>query len=152
MYWYASDDYNIPYTGDFIRSGVTSALVPYKLVASAAFPSSINFEPGDIVASDVDWKIAQIIKREDDSTLLLDKDIFTTIGGRFRIYRRNDSVGGTIYNIAGTAKDFTVEPLGLVVKYASQPLFTVESNSILPLKVIRVLDTGSTMKKFMILY
>jgi hypothetical protein len=152
MYWYASDDYNVPYTGGFVVSGLTTALVPFQLKSTGSFPSTINFEPGDIVASDNDWAVAQIIKRQDDDTLLLDKDIFTTIGTAFRVYRNNNSVGGIVYNVAGTAKDFTVQPIDVVPKYSERPMFTVQSNATLPVKVIKVLDLGTTMKKFLILY
>jgi hypothetical protein len=152
MYWYASDDYNVPYTGGFVVSGQTTALIPFQLKSTGSFPSTINFEPGDIVASDHDFEVAQVLKRQDDDTLLLDKDIFTTIGTYFRVYRVNNSVGATIYNIAGTAKDFTVEPFDVVPKYSERPVFTVASSATLPVNVIKVLNLGTTMKKFLLLY
>jgi hypothetical protein len=150
--WYASDSNNIPHPSDFVMSGVTTGVAANKVVATGLFPNTITFEPGDIICSDLDWLVAKVIRRETDDELLLDTDIFSAPGNTFRIYRQNKGKPGTVYNTGGSAKDFTIQPVGFVDSNAPAMLFTVQSNETLPMAVIKVLDTGTTLKKFTLLF
>jgi hypothetical protein len=151
MTWYASDDINIPHPSGFVMRDSITGLVANRVVATGLFPDTITFEAGDVICAESDWAVAKIIRRLNDDELELDRDIFVTPGGKFRIYRQNKGTPGSVYNVGGSAKDFRVLQYGFVDSGLSE-LFTVAANEVLPMKVIRVMDLDTTLKRFTLLF
>jgi len=137
-----SDNANIPYPADS-SSGTNTSVVVSSLVASAATFVTNNVATGDIVYNTTDGTAATVVSVTNQTTLVLNADIFTATGKAFVVYTAspqtsNGNPGCNLYiGGAGNVRVTTIG--GDIVTFTAVPV-----GSVLPVQVIKLHGTGTT--------
>ena len=147
-----SDTVNIPNPAGLGTTGTTNGTVVgpaagYIVDTTAAFTTNLL---GAIVVNTTDNTIANVIGFTDRTTLVLDADIFVS-GENYAIYNSDNNQGCSIYIPAQSPLDLTVLTVGGdVFKFKS----CGDSNSsiILPVNVLKVFDTATSLTSLIALW
>ena len=137
-----SDNANIPYPADS-SSGTNTSVTVDSLVDSAATFVTNNVATGDIVYNTTDGTAATVVSVTNQTTLVLNADIFTATGKAFVVYTAspqtsNGNPGCNLYiGGAGNVKVTTIG--GDIVTFTAVPV-----GSVLPVQVIKLHGTGTT--------
>jgi hypothetical protein len=134
-----SDTVNIPNPAGLGMTGTADGTVAGSIVDSTAtFTTNLL---GAIIVNTTDSTIANVIGFTDNTTLILDADIFVS-GEGYAIYNSDNNQGCAIYIPAQT-------PSKLIVLTVGGDLATFDScgdtsaSMILPVNVLRVIDSGT---------
>ena len=137
-----SDNANIPYPADN-SSGTNTSVTVASLVDSAATFVTNNVATGDIVYNTTDGTAATVVSVTNQTTIVLNADIFTATGKAFVVYTAspqtsNGNPGCNLYiGGAGNVRVTTIG--GDIVTFTAVPV-----GSVLPVQVIKLHGTGTT--------
>lgn len=142
-----SDTVNIPNPAGLGTTGVTDDTAADKLVDSTAnFTTNLL---GAIVVNTTDNTIANVIGFTNNSELLLDADIFTSIGEGYAIYNSDNNQGCAIYIPKTTPGNLTVLTVGGdIITFTG--CGDGNGSSILPVNVLKVFSTGTGISEQLI--
>ena len=137
-----SDSADIPYPTEN-TVGTNTSVVASSLVASAATFVTNNVAAGDIVYNITDQTAATVVSVTNQTTLVLNSNIFTATAKSFIIYSASalTSFGnpGCMLYIGGAGNVRVTTIGGDIVTFTAVPV-----GSILPVQVIRLHLTGTT--------
>jgi hypothetical protein len=143
-----SDTVNIPNPAGLGMTGTTDGTETNLLKDSTAnFTTNLL---GAIVVNTTNDKIANVIGFTDNTKLTLDADIFVS-GDGYAIYNSDNNQGCALYIPAQSPGDLTVLTVGGdVIKFKS----CGDSNSsiILPVNVLKVFDTATSLTSLIALW
>ena len=136
------DAIDIPAPWTEYKSGVATGSTPLTLTDFLANFSLV--EVGDVVYNTTDNTIAKVVSISSDIVLLLSANIMASTEG-YRIFRRNSGDAPFLWvSCNNSTVDVTV-----LTDSGEQVLFdTISSDCILPVRVKRVLSTGTTASTF----
>jgi hypothetical protein len=129
-----SDTVNIPFP-NVVKTGTNTSVVANKLVDSTANFSGIQV--GDTVYNSNDLILAYVVAVENNTTLLLSDDAFTSGGAAYTIYQ-GQNYGCYIYVPAASAGNIEVETIGGdIVTFFAPP------GGVLPVQVFKIMSGTS---------
>ncbi len=137
-----TDNANIP-NPTVIKSGTNTSTSTAALIDSTANFNTLNVSAGDIVYNTTNGLAATVIQVVNNTTILLNADIFTATAKAYIIYNNSSqsSIGSAGCNLyvggAGNVKVTTIG--GDVVTFTAVPVGTV-----LPVQVVKVHSVGTT--------
>ena len=138
-----SDDCDIPFVGSAQVVGTNTSAVTNKLVMSTATFLTSGVKSGDIVYNNTDLSGATVDNDESETTNILNADIFTATSKSFTVYQSGTTSGygaqACVLYIGGLGDVSVITEGGDAVVFVG---LTV--GSFFPVKVIRVLSTGTT--------
>ncbi len=144
-----SDTVNIPNPAGLGMTGLCYAVQGNKLVSETpVFTTNLL---GAIVVNTTTNAIANVIGFESATKLLLDADIFTTDGDGYAIYNSDNNQGCSIYIPAQEPNDLEVLTVGGdIIQF--EACGDLNASTILPVNVLRVLNTGTKITDLIALW
>jgi len=137
-----SDDVNIPFP-NVVKTGTNTSVVANKLVDSTANFSGIQV--GDTVYNSIDLILAYVVAVENNTTLLLSDDAFTSGSATYKIYQGKNN-GCYIYIPAESPGTVEVETIGGdIVSFFDPPA------GVLPIQVFKI-RSGTNISKLIALW
>lgn len=136
-----SDNANVPFITD-ISTGVNTTVVASSLVASAAKFVTNHVATDDIVYNITDGTAATVVSVTNETTLVLNADIFTATAKSFIVYQASSqtSFGNPGCNLyIGGAGNVRVTTIGGDIL----TFFAAAVGQVLPVQVIKVHSSGS---------
>ena len=132
-----SDNANIPFPG-VVETGTSTSVVANQLVDSAATFAALNVQVGDVVYNTSTSTAATVNRVVNDTTIVLNADIFLAAGNAYTIYSRNTKNEGCVLYV-GTGGNIRVLTHGNDdVTFAN-----IVGGSFLPVQVLKVFSTGT---------
>lgn len=136
-----TDNANVPYPA-VVESGTNTSTSTAALVDSAATFVTNNVATGDVVYNTTDGTAATVISVVNQTSLLLNADIFTATSKAYTIYQASPQTGlgnPGCYLFVGGAGNVAVTTIGGDdVTFNAVPVGTV-----LPVQVLKVKSSGS---------
>lgn len=136
-----TDNANVPYPA-VSASGTNTSVVVASLVDSAATFVTDNIATGDIVYNTTDGTAATVLVVIDETTLLLNANIFTATSKVYSVYAASSQSGignPGCYLFVGGAGNVAVTTIGGDdITFNAVPVGTV-----LPVQVLKVKSSGS---------
>jgi hypothetical protein len=146
-----SDTVNIPNPAGLGTTGTISEVDFDRLKDdSANFTTNLL---GAIVVNTTNGTVANVVGFVNSGTLILDADIFPTVGQEYSIYNSDNNQGCAIYTPAGTDGIGTLKVLtvgGDILTF--QNCGGTHASSILPVNVLRVFSTGTQLNNLIALW
>lgn len=136
-----SDNANVPFITD-IADGANTSVAASSLVASAAKFVTNHVATGDIVYNITDGTAATVVSVTNETTLVLNADIFTATEKSFIVYQASSqtSIGNPGCNLyIGGAGNVRVTTIGGDIL----TFFAAAVGQVLPVQVIKVHSSGS---------
>jgi hypothetical protein len=144
-----SNTVNIPNPAGLGMTGVNDGTTVDKLKDSTAnFTTNLL---GAIVVNTTTNTIANVVGFENLNTLLLDADIFPTAGDGYAIYNSDNNQGCALYIPAQETGNLTVLTVGGDV-ILFQACGDTAASSILPVNVLRVIESGTELVSLVALW
>ena len=139
----ASDTIDIPSPWTEYKSGTATGTTSFSLIdVNGGFEDSV--EVGDVVWNTTDNTIATVASVSSDIVLILSANIMASTE-TYRIFRRNSGDSPFVWVSCNNA---TVD-VAVLTDSGEQVLFdTISQDTILPVRVKRVLSTGTTISTF----
>lgn len=127
----------IPMPGNKVVSGTVAAIGASALLAPTGTTFLGKVTAGAVAYNTTTGKVADVIGIEDDK-LFLDDNIFFVIGDDFIVYNIQPNIGPVLY-VGGTGN------LDIVTAGGDSVIMEgVQSGTVLPIMVAKVLDTAQT--------
>jgi hypothetical protein len=136
-----SDTVNIPNPAGLGMTGTADGTVAGSIVDSTAtFTTNLL---GAIIVNTTDITIANVIGFTDNTTLILDADIFVS-GDQYAIYNSDNNQGCAIYIPAQTPAVLTVLTVGGDI-ITFNDCGDLNASTILPVNVLKVFGSGTSL-------
>lgn len=133
----STDNANIPYP-NVIETGTATSVVANQLVDSAATFSTLNVQTGDVVYNNTTLLAATVVNVIDNTTIVLNANIFLASGDSYTIYAQNGKEACVLY--VGTGGKLRV-----MTASGQDVLFNnILGGSFLPVQVLKVFKTTTT--------
>lgn len=136
-----SDNANIPYP-NAIESGTNTSVVASQLVDSTGLFVTNNIKVGDIVYNTTDSTAAKVVSVTDETTIVLNANIFAATAKAYTIYQASPQTGmgnpGCYLYVGGTGT--------LVVTTIGNDVLTfsgVPAGTVLPVQVIKLASAST---------
>lgn len=144
-----SDTVNIPNPAGLGMTGTTDDEGVNQLRDSSAnFTTNLL---GAIVVNTTNNTIANVIGFTNNTTLILDADIFQGTVNGYAIYNSDNNQGCALYIPAQTPNDLTVLTVGGdIIQFKN--CGDANSSIILPVNVLKVFDTGTSLTSLIALW
>lgn len=143
-----SDTVNIPNPAGLGMTGITTETVTNTIKDdTATFTTNLL---GAIVVNTTTNTIANVIGFKDNTALYIDNDIFAS-GDGYAIYNSDNNQGCSIYIPAGETVSLTVLTVGGDIITFTK-CGDSNASSILPVNVLRVFDTGTSLTDLIALW
>lgn len=140
-----SDDANIPFP-NVVTSGSNDDVYANSLICTTAEFVTLNVQVGDVVYNTSYGTSATVTQVVDQNVLLLNADIFTSIGNDFTIYSNNGKEGCVLY--IGQGGDLKV----LTVSGQTVIFYGVIGGTFLPVQVLKVFQTDTSASRIVALW
>lgn len=140
-----SNNANIPLPS-VVTSGITTSVVANSLIDSAALFQDKNVQVGDVVYNTSTNQAATVNAVVNQTTILLNANIFGTIGDSYKVYSNANNVASVIY--VGTSGDVRV----LTAGGQDVTFVGIIGGSFLPVQVLKVFQTGTGASDFVALW
>jgi hypothetical protein len=132
-----SDNANIPFQG-VVETGTSTSVVANQLVDSAATFAALNVKVGDVVYNTTTSTAATVNRVVNDTTIVLNADIFLAAGNSYIVYSQNTKNEGCVLYI-GTGGNLRVLTHG-----GDDVVFTnVLGGTFLPVQILKVFSTST---------
>ena len=132
-----SDNANIPFPG-VVETGTSTSVVANQLVDSAATFAALNVQVGDVVYNTSTSTAATVNRVVNNTTIVLNADIFLAAGNAYTIYSQNTKNEGCVLYI-GTGGNIRVLTHG-----GDDVVFTnVLGGTFLPVQILKVFSTST---------
>jgi len=133
-----SDNANIPFPG-VVETGTSTSVVANQLVDSAATFAALNVQVGDVVYNTTTSTAATVNRVVNDTTIVLNADIFLAAGNAYIIYSQNTKNEGCVLYI-GTGGNLRVLTHG-----GDDVIFSnLLGGTFLPVQILKVFSTSTT--------
>jgi hypothetical protein len=143
----------IPSNNDFIpfpgvaKAGTVTSVVANQLVDSTANFITNGIEVGDVVYNTTTNTIATVVQVVSATVILLNTNIFSTIGNAYSIYSQNTKSEGCVLYI-GTGGNIRIQTAG-----GQDVVFVnVLGGTFLPIQVLKVFATSTTASNIVALW
>lgn len=141
----STNNAEIPYP-NIVETGTATSLVANQLVNSAATFVANNVQVGDVVYNTVSLQAATVVSVINQTTVLLNANIFTVLGEAYTIYVQNDKNPSVLY--IGTGGNLRVITAG-----GQDVTFNgILGGTFLPVQVLKVFQTGTTATNLIALW
>jgi len=141
----STNNAEIPYP-NIVETGTATSLVANQLVDSAATFVANNVQVGDVVYNTVSLQAATVVSVINQTTVLLNANIFTVLGEAYTIYVQNDKNPSVLY--IGTGGNLRVITAG-----GQDVTFNgILGGTFLPVQVLKVFQTGTTATNLIALW
>lgn len=133
----STDNADIPSVG-VVEVGTATSVVANQLVDAAATFQTNNVQVGDVVYNNVTLQAATVTRIVNQTTIVLNANIFLVVGEAYTLYAQNDKNACVLY--VGTGGKLRVLTAG-----GQDVLFNgILGGSFLPVQVLKVFKTGTT--------
>jgi co-chaperonin GroES (HSP10) len=133
-----SDNANIPYP-NVVETGTSTSVVANQLVDSTGTFVTLNVQVGDVVYNTTTSTASTVNQVVNNTTIILNADIFLAAGNAYTIYSQNAKNEGCVLYI-GTGGNIRVLTHG-----GDDVIFTnVLGGSFLPVQTIKLFSTSTT--------
>lgn len=133
------DVYNIPYPS-LVQAGVNTSTLGFRLIDSNATFITKGVKSGDVIYNYTDKTVTLVNAVLSETTLSTVDSIFGAINKSYSIFEGTPQTGCLLH--IGVAASVSVRVL--TAAYEDVTLPPVPSNTFLPLRVLRVFNTGTT--------
>jgi hypothetical protein len=141
-----SDNANIPFP-DVVESGTSTSVVANQLVDSAATFVTLNVQVGDVVYNTTTSTAATVDRIVDNTTIVLNANIFLASGNVYVIYSKNTNNEGCVLYV-GAAGNVRVLTHG-----GDDVVFTnTLAGTFIPVQVLKVFSTSTTASNIIALW
>jgi hypothetical protein len=141
----STNNAEIPYP-NIVETGTATSLVANQLVDSAATFVANNVQVGDVVYNTVSLQAATVVSVINQTTVLLNANIFTVLGEAYTIYVQNEKNPSVLY--IGTGGNLRVITAG-----GQDVTFNgILGGTFLPVQVLKVFQTGTTATNLIALW
>jgi hypothetical protein len=141
-----SDNANIPFPG-VVEPGTSTSVVANQLVDSAATFVTLNVRVGDVVYNTTTSTAATVNRVVDNTTIVLNADIFLASGNVYVIYSQNTKNEGCVLYV-GAAGNVRVLTHG-----GDDVVFTnILAGTFIPVQVLKVFSTSTTASNIIALW
>ena len=150
----SSDSVNIPFAGSAYKSGAINTVIINKLSDSGANflstgANALNVQVGDIVwntssVASGDQRVAVVTNIDSATVLSLSVNIILVSSTTYRLFRANEFMNGTTipcYLLLGNGGTVRV----LTAGGDDVTFYNTTANSLLPVQVVRLFKTGTTL-------
>jgi hypothetical protein len=146
-----SDTINIPVPNVTISGTSIATPSTNKLKSTTSDFIEANVKAGDTVYNTTTTGIAKVVQVEDANTLVLTADIFNTGSQAFTIYSSTDHPNqGCVLYVGDTTGG---NDLSVVTSSGSEVIFKgLVAGSFIPVQVVRVKSTGTTVSSVLALW
>jgi hypothetical protein len=133
-----SDNAYIPYS-NVVEAGTNTSVVSSQLVDSAGVFVTLNVQVGDVVYNTTTSTAATVNRVVNNTTIVLNADIFLASGNAYVIYSQNANNEGCVLYI-GTGGNIRVLTHG-----GDDVVFTnVLGGTFLPVQILKIFSTSTT--------
>lgn len=133
-----SDNANIPFPA-VVEAGTSTSVVANQLVDSAATFVTLNVQVGDVVYNTTTSTAATVSRIVNNTTIVLNADIFLAAGNAYVVYSQNTKNEGCVLYVGTGGNLHVLTHGGDDVKFAN-----IVGGSFLPVQVLKVFSTDTT--------
>ncbi len=142
----STDNANIP-TYNVVESGTATSIVASQLVDSTGLFVTNGVKAGDVVYNNVTLQAATVMTVVNQTTVILNANIFTVIGEAYTLYSQNVD-GNSCVLYVGTGGNLRVITAG-----GQDVTFNgILGGTFLPVQVLKVFQTGTTATNLIALW
>jgi hypothetical protein len=141
----STDNAEIPYP-NVVAAGTCTLPLPSELEDNTALFVTNNVQVGDVVYNTVTLQAATVVNVVNQTNIILNANIFTTIGEAYTIYAQNEKNASVLF--IGTGGKLRVQTAGGQDVIFDQIL----GGTFLPVQVLKVYQTGTTATNLVALW
>jgi hypothetical protein len=141
----STDNAEIPYP-NVVEAGTCTLPLPSELEDNTALFVTKNVQVGDVVYNTVTLQAATVVNVVNQTNIILNANIFTTIGEAYTIYAQNEKNASVLF--IGTGGKLRVQTAGGQDVIFDQIL----GGTFLPVQVLKVYQTGTTATNLVALW
>jgi hypothetical protein len=141
-----SDNVNLPYP-NIVEEGTSTSVVANQLVDSAAAFSSLNVQVGDVVYNTTTSTAATVVRVVNNTTIVLNADIFLAAGNAYKVYAQNIKAEGCVLYVGTGGNLHVLTHGGDDVVFAN-----VVGGTFLPVQVLKVFASGTAASNIVALW